>query len=85
MPLYKTLVKHGDHYCKKHVDIPERVQKRATKMISKLRYLIYEICLTECGSVTLEIRRLAGDQTVVLKILNSYENIDWNMFLGDEK
>ena len=37
--------------------------------------------MKECG-LTLETRRLRGDQIEVFKILNGYENIDRNMFLS---
>ena len=49
-------------------------------MIPELRDLSYESCLLECGLTKLETRKLRGDQTEVFKIVNSYENIDRNMF-----
>ena len=51
-------------------------------MILELRDLCYEERLRECGLITLETRRLRGDQKliVVFKILNGYENIDRNIF-----
>ena len=58
----------------------QRVQRRATKMIPKLRSISYEMRLKECGLTTLETRRLRGDQIEVFKILNGYENIDRNTF-----
>ena len=81
--LYKTIVRPHLEYCiqawrpyrKKDIDILERVQRRATKMIQKLRNISYEIRLT-----TLETRRLRGDQIEVFKILNEYENIERNIF-----
>ena len=57
-------------------NILERVQRRATKMIQKLRNISYEMRLKECGLTILETRRLRGDQIEVFKILNGYENID---------
>ena len=54
----------------------ERVQRRATKMIQKLRNIMR---LKECGLTTLETRRLRGDQIKVFKILNGYEIIDRNI------
>ena len=67
-------------YRKKNIDMLERVQRRATKMIPKLRNISYEMRLKECGLTTLETRRLRGDQIEVFKILNGYENIDRNIF-----
>jgi len=63
----------------------ERVQRRATKMIPKLRNISYEMRLKECGLTTLETRRLRGDQIEVFKILNGYENIDRNMLSRPRK
>ena len=57
----------------------ERAQRRATKMIPKLRDINNEMHLKECGLTILETRRLRGDQTEVSKILNGYENIDRNI------
>ena len=56
------------------------IQRRATKFITGLRYLIYEERLKKCGLTTLETRRLRGDQIEVIKILNGYDNIDSNFF-----
>ena len=86
--LYKTIVRPHLEYCiqawrpyrKKDIDMLERVQRRATKMIPKLRNISYEMHLKECGLTTLETKRLRGDQIEVFKILNGYENIDRNIF-----
>ena len=88
IPLYQTIVRPHLEYCiqawrpyrKKDIDMLERVQRRATKMIPKLRNISYEMRLKECGLTTLETRRLRGDQIEVFKILNGYENIDRNIF-----
>ena len=80
IPLYKTIVRpHLEYciqawrpYCKKDIDMLERVQRRATKMIPKLMNISYEMRLKECGLKTLETRRLRGDQIEVFKILNGY-------------
>ena len=51
-------------------DILERVQRRPTKMIQKLRNISNEMRLKECGLAPLETRRLRVDQTEVFTILN---------------
>ena len=58
----------------------EQIQRRATKLIPGLRDLTYEERLKECELTTLKTRRLRGDQIEVFKILNGYENIDYNLF-----
>ena len=58
----------------------ERVQRRATKIIPKLRNISYEMRLKECSLTTPETRRLTRDQIEVFKILNGYEKIDRNIF-----
>ena len=57
----------------------ERVRRRATKTIPKLRNISYEMRLNECCLITLETRRLRGYQTLVFKTLYGY---DRNIFFG---
>ena len=88
IPLYKAIVRPHLEYCiqawnphlRKDVDMLEKIQRRATKLIPELRDLTYEERLKECGLTTLETRRLRGNQIEVFKILNGYENIDSNIF-----
>ena len=88
IPLYKAIVRPHLEYCiqawnphlRKDVDMLEKIQRRATKLIPELRDLTYEERLKECGLTTLETRRLRADQIEVFKILNGYENIDSNIF-----
>ena len=48
-------------YHKKDFDELERVQRRATQLISELKHLCYEKRMLECRLTTLETRRLRGD------------------------
>ena len=45
-------------YLKKDVVLLEKVQKRATKMISELRHLSYDQRLHKLGLISLEKRRI---------------------------
>ena len=88
VPLYKAIVRPHLEYCiqawspylRKDIDMLEKIQRRATKLIPGLRDLRYEKRLKECGLTTLETQWLRGDQIEVFKILNGYENIDSNIF-----
>ena len=90
VPLSKAIVRPHLEYCvqawnphlRKDIDMLEKIQRIATKLIPGLRDLRYEERLKECGPTTLETRRLRGDQIEVFKILNGYENIDSNIFFS---
>ena len=85
--LYKAIVRPHLEFCiqpwnpylRKDIDKLETIQRRATKLIPRLRDLTYEERLKECGLTTQETRRLRGGQTEVFNILKRYENIDSNI------
>ena len=83
LKLYKTLVRPHLEYCiqawnphlRQDIELLEKVQHRATKMIKGYQGLSYEERLTKCGPTTLEKRRVRGDLIETYKLMTGKEAI----------
>ena len=91
---YKATVRPHLEYCvqawapylKKDINALEKVQHRATKMITTLRKLPYEQRLKECNLTTLEERRKRGDLLETHEIMHCLERIpEVTFFVGTGK
>ena len=90
LQFYKTLVRPKLEYCiqarrlypKKDINVLERVQRRATRMITSCSKLNYEDRLASLGLTTLETGRLRGDLIEVFKINKGYDNIGSEIFFS---
>jgi len=82
--LYKSLVRPHLEYCiqawrphyQKDIDLLEKVQRRATRMIDGYKTKPYEERLLLLGLTTLETRRLRGDLIETFKIVKGFSKVD---------
>jgi ribonuclease P/MRP protein subunit RPP40 len=88
LQLYKSLVRPKLEYCiqvwrpwlLKDINLLEKVQRRATRMISGLEKMKYEDRLSALGLTTLQTRRLRGDLIEAFKICRNFEDVDYQQF-----
>ena len=82
--LYNTLIRPLIEYCvqawspypQKDIILLENVQKRATKLVNKLRNKEYEDRLKDLKLTKLEDRRIRGDMILTYRLLNGKEDLD---------
>jgi ribonuclease P/MRP protein subunit RPP40 len=86
--LYKSLVRPHLDYCiqawrphlQKDIDVLEKVQRRATRMIEGFKGMDYEDRLNNVGLTTLETRRIRADLLEVYKIIKGIEGVNEETF-----
>ena len=87
--LYISLVRSHLEYCveiwfphlHKHIDLIENVQRRATKLLPRLKPLSYPERLEALNLPSLVYRRHRGDMIHTYKLLNKHYNIDYGDLL----
>ena len=65
---------------RKYIDKLERVQRRATRLISEISQLSYEERLRQCRLTTPETRRIRGDQIEVFKVMHGFVELNKDTF-----
>ena len=80
-PLIEYCVQAWSPYQQKDIILLEIVQRRATKLVSKLRNKEYEDRLKDLKLTKLEDRRIRGDMILTYRLLNGKEDLDYRNFL----
>ena len=65
---------------RKDIDLLEKVQRGATRMLVDIRELNYEDRLSYLGLTTLETRRLRGDLIQAFKIIKEFDGKELNNY-----
>ena len=69
-------------------EVLEKVQKRAIRMVSNLKYKTYEERLVEANMTTLETRRFRGDLIQRYRIMTGKDDVDhkiWFHTMADNR
>ena len=79
-PRLEFCIQAWSPYLRKDIDMIERVQKRATKLVDGLKDVNYWDRLEATGLISLEKRRIRGDLIQVFKIMKGIDKVDYKKF-----
>ena len=79
-PHMETCVQAWSPYFKKDIDILEKTQRRATKLIPSLKHLPYEERLRKLNLMPLVQRRLRGDLIETFKFMKGINKVHFSRF-----
>ena len=65
---------------RKDIELLGNVQRRATKLVWRLRNIEYDVRLKELKLTRLEDRRIRGDMILTYRLINGKENVDYRKF-----
>ena len=71
-PILESSVSAWCPWERRDIDILEKIQRRATKLVPAIGKLSYDERLKVCGLTTLKSRRERGDLIQVFKIMNNF-------------
>ena len=77
-PLLEYCIQAWSPHYRRDIEMLEKVQRRATKMVTSLRHLSYEERLKELNMFSLKRRYLRGDLIEVYKMFNGLDKVDFN-------
>ena len=84
-PFLESSVQAWRPWLKRDIDAIEKVQRRATRLVSGIASKSYEERLAICNLTSLEDRRERGDMIQCFKIMNNLTCIDKNNFFSYAK
>ena len=79
-PHLETCAQAWSPYFKKDIDILEKTQRRATKLIPSLKHLPYEERLRKLNLMPLVQRRLRGDLIETFKFMKGINKVHFSRF-----
>ena len=75
-PIVESSVQVWNPWLRRDIDHIEKIQRRATKLVSGIGSKPYDERLKICKLTTLEERRLRGDLLECYKIINNFTNVE---------